>query len=54
LAKPITSLMSASAPLNKFEGSSLSDPTLYHNTVGALQYLAITRHDIVFAVNKDP
>jgi len=52
LAKPITSPMSASAPLSKFAGISLSDATLYRSTVGVLQYLAITRPDISFAVNK--
>jgi hypothetical protein len=52
LAKPTTSPMFASAPLSKFDGLSLSDATLYRSTVGALQYLAITRPDIAFAVNK--
>jgi len=30
----------------------MSDATLYRNTVGALQYLAITRPDIAIVVNK--
>ena len=38
LAKPIFSPMSTATPLS--------------NTVGALQYLSITRLDITFAVNK--
>ncbi|KAL6321466.1 hypothetical protein AAG906_018402 [Vitis piasezkii] len=33
-------------------GSSLSDATEYHQAVGSLQYLLITRPDIAFVVNK--
>ena len=40
-----------------FSASNLSklisvDPSIYHSTVGALQYLTITRPDISFAINK--
>jgi hypothetical protein len=52
LAKPISSPMSAAAPLSKLDGISMTDPTIYRSTVGALQYLSITRPDIAFAVNK--
>ncbi len=51
-AKPITSPMSASTALSKFDYLSLTDPNLYRSTVGVLQYLAITRPDIAFSVNK--
>ena len=34
------------------EGAPLSDPSEYRATVGSLQYLALTRPDICFAVNK--
>jgi hypothetical protein len=51
-AKPATSPMSTSTTLSAFEGSLFSDPTLYRNTVGVLQYLCITRPDISFSVNK--
>jgi hypothetical protein len=51
-AKPVTTPMSASSSLSKFDGVSLTDPTLYRSTVGALQYLALTRPDIAFSVNK--
>jgi hypothetical protein len=52
LAKPVSSPMSAASTLSQFDGISLSDPTLYRSTVGALHYLSITRPDIAFAVNK--
>jgi hypothetical protein len=52
LAKPITSPMSVVAPLNKLDGISMADPTIYRNNVKALQYLSITRPDIAFVVNK--
>jgi hypothetical protein len=52
LAKPLTSPMAASTSLSKFVGITLTDATLYQSTVGALHYLAITRPDIAFAVNK--
>jgi len=52
LAKPFTSPMAASTSLSKFAWITLTDATLYRSTVGALQYLAITRPDIAFVVNK--
>jgi hypothetical protein len=51
-AKPITSPMTSAHSLSQFEGDPMTDPTLYRSTVGALQYLSITRLDIAFAVNK--
>uniref|UniRef100_A0A2N9J542 Reverse transcriptase Ty1/copia-type domain-containing protein n=1 Tax=Fagus sylvatica TaxID=28930 RepID=A0A2N9J542_FAGSY len=42
---------SSAHTLSKFVGDAFDDPTLYRSTVGALQYLAITR-PIFFAVNK--
>ncbi|GJR80878.1 N-oxide-forming dimethylaniline monooxygenase [Tanacetum coccineum] len=34
------------------EGSPVTDPTLYRNLVGALQYLAFTRPDLSYAVQQ--
>jgi hypothetical protein len=42
LVKPIISPLSASSPLSKFFGSTFEDPTLYRQTVGALQYLSLS------------
>lgn len=44
--------MSAFTPLSKFNGVAMSDAARYCGTVGALQYLSITRPDISFAINK--
>ncbi|RVW93124.1 Retrovirus-related Pol polyprotein from transposon RE1 [Vitis vinifera] len=38
--------------LSQSDGVSLSDPSEYRRTVGALQYVTLTRPDIAFAVNK--
>ena len=51
-AKPVTSPISSAHTLSQFVGDAFDDPTLYRSTVGALQYLATTRPDISFAVNK--
>ena len=51
-AKPLSSPMASSTNLSAFEGDPLPDATLYRSTVGALQYLSLTRLDINFTVNK--
>ena len=48
----VISPMAQSTSLFAFEGDPFSDVTLYRSTVGALQYLSITRLDISFIVNK--
>jgi histone deacetylase 1/2 len=52
--KVATTPMSSTEKLSKVEGHALSeeDATKYRSTVGALQYLTLTRPDISYAVNK--
>ena len=50
-AKPISSLMSNTKPLSAFDGAIFPNLTLFHSTIGSLQYLSITRPDLSFAVN---
>ena len=51
-AKPISSPMSTAHQLSLFEGNPISDVTQYRSTIGAFQYLSLTRPNISFAVNK--
>ena len=51
-AKSLSSPMASSINLSAFEGDPLPDATLYRSTVGALQYLSLTRPGINFTVNK--
>jgi hypothetical protein len=51
-AKPVSTPMASSTNLSAYEGEPFPDHTLFRSTVGALQYLSITRPDIAFAVNK--
>ncbi|KAL5820829.1 hypothetical protein ACOSQ3_022711 [Xanthoceras sorbifolium] len=44
--------MSVGTKLHKSDGDTYANPTLYRSTVGALQYLTLTRPDLSFAVNK--
>jgi hypothetical protein len=51
-AKPVTTPMASTTSLSAFDGEPFPDHTLLRSTVGALQYLSITRPDIAFTVNK--
>jgi hypothetical protein len=51
-AKPVTTPMASSTSLTAFDGEPFPDHTLFRSTVGALQYLSLTRPDIAFCVNK--
>uniref|UniRef100_A0A2N9GWF8 Reverse transcriptase Ty1/copia-type domain-containing protein n=1 Tax=Fagus sylvatica TaxID=28930 RepID=A0A2N9GWF8_FAGSY len=51
-AKPVTTPMASSTNLSAFDGEPFPDHTLFRSTVGALQYLSLTRPDIAFCVNK--
>ena len=52
--KPVPTPLSSSEKLSAYEGVPLQEEesTRYRSTVGALQYLTLTRPDISFAVNK--
>lgn len=50
--KPVTTPMATSLKLTLTSGYKLSDPTEYRRAVGSLQYLAFTRSDISYSVNK--
>jgi hypothetical protein len=38
--------------LSKLDGPTLSDPTIYRQVVGALQYCTLTRPEIAYSVNQ--
>lgn len=51
-AKPVTSPMASSPKLTIHTGTTLPEPTEYRRLVGSLQYLAFTRPDIAYSVNR--
>ncbi|KAG9443027.1 hypothetical protein H6P81_018881 [Aristolochia fimbriata] len=50
--KPLSTPIVAGSKLSKYEGTPLDDPTTYRATVGALQYLTLTRPNIQYVVNQ--
>jgi hypothetical protein len=50
-AKPVATPMAASTSLSAIDGELFTYLTLFRSTVGALQYLSITRPNIAFSVN---
>jgi hypothetical protein len=38
--------------LSRLDGPTLSDPTIYRQVVGALQYCTLTRPEIAYSVNQ--
>ena len=38
--------------LSRYEGEAIANPTVYRSTIGALQYLTVTRYDISYIVSK--
>ncbi|XP_019098383.1 PREDICTED: uncharacterized protein LOC109131670, partial [Camelina sativa] len=51
-AKPVATPMATSPKLTLQSGTRLADPAEYRRIVGSLQYLAFTRPDISYAVNR--
>lgn len=51
-ARPVSTPMSPMPKLSLFSGQALDNPTEYHSIVGSLQFLAFTRPDIAFSVNR--
>lgn len=51
-AKPVTTPMAPSPKLSLHSGTKLPDPTEYRRIVGSLQYLAFTRPDLSYSVNR--
>ncbi|CAL9233663.1 unnamed protein product [Arabidopsis halleri] len=51
-AKPVHTPLSTTPQLTLHSGDLLTDASQYRSIVGSLQYLAFTRPDISFAVNK--
>lgn len=51
-AKSVSTPMETNIPLTLGAGTLLESPTEFRTIVGSLQYLALTRPDIAFTVNK--
>ncbi|GKV49322.1 hypothetical protein SLEP1_g56077 [Rubroshorea leprosula] len=51
-AKPVATPLAFNADLQLHSGSALSDGFDYKRPIGSLQYLALTRPDLSFVVNK--
>lgn len=51
-AKPVSTPMASSPNLSLRSGTPLTKPHEYRKIVGSLQYLALTRPDISYAVNR--
>ncbi|XP_043687457.1 uncharacterized mitochondrial protein AtMg00810-like [Telopea speciosissima] len=50
--KPVKTPMATTTKFSDSGGVSMPDPTKYRSTVGALQYVTLTRPDSSFAVNR--
>lgn len=51
-AKPVSTPMASTPKLMLHTGHSLAEPKAYRQLVGSLQYLAFTRPDVAYAVNR--
>ena len=52
VAKPLPTPTISRKVLSKSDGDPMDNPTMYRSTVGALQYVTITRPDISYMVSK--
>ncbi|XP_019096651.1 PREDICTED: uncharacterized protein LOC109130950 [Camelina sativa] len=52
LSKPVNKPMATTPKLSLHTGTKLSDPAEFRSVVGSLQYLAFTRPDISYSVNR--
>lgn len=50
--KPVSTPMASTPKLTLSTGHSLAEPKTYRRLVGSLQYLAFTRPDVAYAVNR--
>lgn len=50
--KPVSTPLDANNRLTLSKGEQLQDPTQFRTLIGCLQYLAFTRPDLAFGVNK--
>ncbi|XP_026378078.1 uncharacterized protein LOC113272465 [Papaver somniferum] len=51
-AKPVATPLAVNTKISRIGTQKIEDPTLYRSVCGALQYLHLTRPDIVVTVNK--
>nr|XP_018630523.1 uncharacterized mitochondrial protein AtMg00810-like [Nicotiana tomentosiformis] len=49
--KPCATQIASGSKLSALDGTPPSDPQAYRSTVGALQYITLTRPDLSYAVN---
>ncbi|MCI43197.1 hypothetical protein A2U01_0064434, partial [Trifolium medium] len=50
--KPSATPVDTKQKLSTSSGTPFEDPSLYRSLAGALQFLTITRHDILYAVQQ--